>query len=90
MFGCEYVDVVQFGIDVDALHAVGFVDRQVMPGLIIPNYFEPLSLMNVEVSFALRASGDLPVRLFRADSDQDRPNLTENVPENFYVGRPNE
>ena len=90
VFGCEYVDVVQFGIDVDALHAIGFVDRQVMPELIIPNYFEPLSLMNVEVAFAFRESGDLPVRLFRADSDQDRPNLAKNVPEHFYVRRPNE
>ena len=60
------------------------------PALVIPNYFEPLSLVNIEVPFAFRIEGDLQVRLFRADSDQDRPNLTENVPEHFRLGYPNE
>lgn len=71
----EYIDLVQTGIDDAILDAGGFVTMGRVPDLVLPNYFSPFERRNVEVEFAYKVTGDdTPVRLFRADSDQDRPN----------------
>jgi len=54
--------------------AMGFIQN--VDSIILPNYFEPLEIRNVEVDFAYKSnskSGSLSI--FRGDSDQDRPNL---------------
>ena len=71
----EYIDLVQTGIDDALLDAGGFLTVGRTPGLILPNYFSPFERRNVEIEFAYKvADTETPVRLFRADSDQDRPN----------------
>ncbi|MFB9216570.1 hypothetical protein [Vibrio sinaloensis] len=40
---------------------------------IIPNYFEPFELRNVEIDYAYKSDKELII--FRGDSDQDRPNV---------------
>lgn len=71
----EYIDLVQTGIDDALLDAGGFLTVGRVPGLVLPNYFSPFERRNVEIEFAYKVTdGDTQVRLFRADSDQDRPN----------------
>lgn len=70
----EYIDLVQTGIEDDLLDAGGFLTAGHVPGLVLPNYFSPFERRNVEIEFAYKSHDDQPVRLFRADSDQDRPN----------------
>lgn len=76
--GCEYLDLMQHGMDGQALAAGGFVTRGDHPSMVVPNYFEPFESRNVDIELAYRVEPDFSnykVCLFRADSDQDRPNL---------------
>jgi len=71
----EYIDLVQTGIDDQTLDAGGFLTIGPESDLILPNYFSPFERRNVQIEFAYKVTGDdTPVHLFRADSDQDRPN----------------
>lgn len=71
----EYLDIVHWGIDPQVLAAAGFVRAEDAPGLVLPTYFAPFEARNIEIEMAYRLfNGDGPVRFFRADSDQDRPN----------------
>jgi len=72
----EYIDVYHHGLSGDDLEPAGFVNRRTTPGLIVPNYFQPYVRQNVELDFGYRFYGPAtgPVRLFRGDADQDRPN----------------
>ena len=72
----EYIDLMQWGIDDTVLDAGGFVGRRTCPGIMIPNYFSPFERRNIDVALAYRVIGDVdaPLHLYRADSDQDRPN----------------
>ena len=75
--GSEYLDIVSQGLDIDSLRESGFVDTQQYPSMILPNYFSPFERRNVNRDFAYKKSKDFAdqkVHLFRADSDQDRPN----------------
>jgi len=77
----EYIDLMQTGIDESILSAGGFVGTSSHPGLVLPNYFSPFEPCNVEIELAYKLldGSDAPVRLFRADSDQDRPNLASDL-----------
>jgi hypothetical protein len=72
----EYIDLYHHGLSAADLEAAGFVNRRATPGLIVPNYFQPYQRQNVELDFGYRFYGPAtgPVRLFRGDADQDRPN----------------
>jgi hypothetical protein len=75
--GCEYVDLVHYGVCPEALRTGGFVAVGDYPALVLPNYFAPFVHRNVAIGIAFKSGGELAgrkVRLFRADSDQDRPN----------------
>lgn len=74
--GYEYLDIYSTGLGVNEMSAGGFFVREPESEYIIPNYFEPLVMSNVELTFAWKDFGSgKPVVLFRGDSDQDRPNL---------------
>jgi hypothetical protein len=77
--GAEYIDLVHWGIDPSLLVSGGFVSPHDATDFVLPNYFEPFEARNIEIGFAHKVfDGDpRPVRLFRADSDQDRPNLVD-------------
>jgi hypothetical protein len=73
--GAEYIDLMQYGTDDAVLQAGGWVSADWVEGLVLPNYFAPFVAANVTIKLAFKQfSGDGPVRLYRADSDQDRPN----------------
>jgi hypothetical protein len=73
--GAEYIDLMQYGTDDAVLQAGGWVSADWVEGLVLPNYFAPFVAVNVTIKLAYKQfTGDHPVRLYRADSDQDRPN----------------
>lgn len=77
----EYIDLMQCGIDDSILQAAGFVGVDTDPGLMLPNYFSPFEARNIVIELAYKVldGSDSPVRLYRADSDQDRPNLAADL-----------
>lgn len=82
---CEYVDLVHWGVASDSLQSAGFVCPDDHPELVLPNYFEPFERRNVQIEIAYRIDpklADKKLFLYRADSDQDRPNLS-----NVLVGK---
>ena len=71
----EYIDFVEVGLDDKKLNDAYFIDKDTIDGLVVPNYFEPFEKRNVYLDYALKTvSGYKPV-FFKADSDQDRPNM---------------
>jgi hypothetical protein len=73
----EYIDIYQHGIPGELFTAAGFVNRRQEPALTVPNYFEPFEAANVELDFAYKLYDPSlagRVRIFRGDTDQDRPN----------------
>jgi hypothetical protein len=73
--GAEYIDLMQYGTDDLVLQAGGWVGPDWVEGLVLPNYFAPFVAANVTIKLAFKQfSGTGPVHLYRADSDQDRPN----------------
>lgn len=73
----EYVDLMQWGINSQTLSAGGFAIAGEHEGLVLPIHFEPFSRCKVQIRLAFRIAPDFvdrKVQLFRADSDQDRPN----------------
>lgn len=77
----EYLDIMHWGVDDNLLRAGGFVTRSDYPDMVLPTYFAPFEQQNVDIELAYRVfdSRDLGVRLFRADSDQDRPNQVSEI-----------
>lgn len=77
----EYLDIVQLGMNMDRLKSAGFASPIWTPKLILPNYFSPFVASNVEIKLAYKPFSDPDRRpiLFRADSDQDRPNRVEEL-----------
>lgn len=74
---CEYVDIMQYGMKARALAEGRFVESPGQSGLVLPNYFEPFERRRIEVKLAVKTRESIsgaPIRLLRADSDQDRPN----------------
>ena len=71
--GAEYVDCRNYGIDDDAFLKWGFV--KAVPGseTVIPEYFEPFERRYVKLEYAYISPG--PLVVFKADGDQDRPNI---------------
>ena len=74
-YNAEYIDFYNIGLPSDMLAKSGFIMREHSRSVIIPNYFEPFVRENINVLFAYKKSkSDFPVRLFKGDGDQDRPN----------------
>ena len=71
--GAEYLDCYCAGIPAETMAAAGLSQRQEGDGTVIPNYLDPPVQENTEYYyFTNRPEGFV---LFRADGDQDRPNL---------------
>lgn len=70
----EYVDFMNYGIAEEHFNRIGFITHNPeSTDIILPNYFEPFLQQNVKVDIAYKADFDYVV--FKADSDQDRPNV---------------
>ena len=71
----EYLDIYSNGIPSELIQEAGFIEREKIKDLIIPNYFEPFERKNIDEIFAYKCSQTHPaIRLFKGDSDRDRPN----------------
>ncbi len=69
----EYADCYCFGIGAETFAAAGFCERREGDGSVIPNYLTPPLRENTEYYFFTnRPDGFV---MFKADGDQDRPNL---------------
>ena len=65
----SYIDIVS---NLDCSNNSGFIKNN--DNFILPNYFEPLEIRNIDIDFAYKSnSGSLSI--FKGDSDQDRPNI---------------
>ncbi len=81
--GAEYIDLMQLGTNDGVLQTGGWISPDWVDGLILPNYFAPFVAQNITITLAYRqfTPGARPVRLYRADSDQDRPNMAPVIAE---------
>lgn len=69
----EYIDLMNYGIDVDVIKRMGFSLLDWEGKLVIPNYMEPFEQRNVKIDIAYK--GEENYVAFKGDSDQDRPNI---------------
>lgn len=70
----EYVDFLNYGIDDSIMNKMGFTKVDLMnDNVIVPGYFEPFERTNVKIQYAFNMKGEYTI--FKADSDQDRPNI---------------
>ena len=75
--GCDYIDLVGWADYVETLVRGGFVSCNDYHEMVLPAYFSPYEHRNVSIEAVFKCGRNvdvLPVRLHRADSDQDRPN----------------
>ena len=68
----EYIDFYEYGIPDNIMISAGFTLKKSDDFNIIPNYFEPFVLRNIQLNYSTTDESNLYV--FKADSDQDRPN----------------
>jgi len=75
-FSSEYVDFYSYGIPNKYINKSGLRDRYKLKNkIIVPNYFEPLVKKNIDILYGFKSKKfKRIVRLFKGDSDQDRPN----------------
>lgn len=71
--GAEYADCYCAGIPAEVFAAAGFTERKEGDGTIIPNYLTPPLYDNTEYYYFTNKPENFV--LFKADGDQDRPNL---------------
>ena len=69
-YNAEYIDCYETGVAEDLFKQGGWVKREETSN-IIPNYFSPFEMKNIEIYYF---SSDEDIILFKGDGDQDRPN----------------
>lgn len=79
--GADYIDLMCYGFETALLTTAGWISPSDTSGLILPNYFAPFEPRNIEIALAWKDFNDpdRSLALFRADSDQDRPNRLEEL-----------
>ena len=73
----DYADLYSYGIPSKDLNNAGFSNKDDYKGLIIPNHYEPFENKNIEIMIGYKSKykNNSKIRLFKGDSDIDRPNL---------------
>lgn len=71
----EYADFYCVGIPTETLHSAGFTERLENDSNIIPNYLTPLLQENIDFYYFTNTPENFT--LFKADGDQDRPNIPQ-------------
>lgn len=72
-YEAEYIDCYCHGLSAQSMAGAGFSERAEADDIIIPHYLAPPLIENVEYYFF--TSDDDGFVMFRADGDQDRPNI---------------
>jgi hypothetical protein len=70
----EYADIYCTGLDRSLFERAGFSWVNPDGPAVVPDHFEPFERRNIRVRYAVATPG-AAVRIFKGDSDQDRPNL---------------
>ena len=70
----EYIDFICVNMPQYEMESAGFINRKLVSDIIIPNYFEPFVPKNIDIYYSID-NYHIPTdkRIFKADSDQDRP-----------------
>ncbi len=73
----EYIDLYSYGIPENEIKKCGFKVKNSKDKNIIPNHFEPFEQKNNKIIFGYLVDKlyKKKIRLFKGDSDMDRPNL---------------
>ena len=50
-YDAEYIDFYNFGIEDTTLHNAGFSKKTNSDKIVIPNYFEPFEMKNIDIAF---------------------------------------
>ncbi len=72
-YDAEYIDFLEGGIEDEIMKKAGFIENKKEDENILPNYFEPYECSNVPIWYATKYKSKFAI--FKADGDQDRPNL---------------
>ncbi len=79
-YNAEFVDIYSYGIPDNIISKSGFLNVKEISDLIIPGLFEPFVKKNVDIICGFYNNGnDSPVRIFKGDSDADRPSKIEKL-----------
>lgn len=78
--GAEYLDCQCYGYEEKCLQAAGLTATCSENAISLPGYLEPIVHGSTEILASFRGSPG-PFYLFRADGDQDRPNIMADYPE---------
>ena len=73
-FDVEYIDFLNFGVDIETLAKSGFILKSNYNDLIVPNHFEPFVAENKDLLFAYKTDQSHDITIFKGDGDQERPN----------------
>ncbi|MBM4156207.1 MAG: hypothetical protein FJ221_14450 [Lentisphaerae bacterium] len=71
--GAEYADLYSFGLDPGRLRAAGMIPHPPDDPVVVPNYFEPFERRNKVLDCGWIVPPGARYRVFKGDSDQDRP-----------------
>lgn len=71
----EYADLLNFGLPIEFMKQAGFELKEPEGDAVVPDYFEPFEQRNVVKRFVFKPPSGGNFMLFKADADQDRPNL---------------
>jgi hypothetical protein len=71
----EYADLLNFGLPAESMRRAGFLLKGPEDGAVVPDYFEPFDPRNIIKRFVFKPPAGAGFVLFKADADQDRPNL---------------
>lgn len=71
----EYADLYSGGLNTDVIRQAGMVPHHVDDPVVVPHYFEPFERKNKAPGYGYVVPPRGRYRMFKADSDQDRPNF---------------
>ena len=73
---CEYADLCAAGLERTVMEEALFTERHIDSSIVIPHYFEPYEKKNVDLYYGYKTvNPEVPKLIFKADADQDRPNV---------------
>ena len=77
-YNAKYLDFYSYGLPNSILKKSGLNNKEDFKNLIIPNHFEPFENKNIDIFIAYQSkyNKNVNIRLFKADSDMDRPHYT--------------
>jgi hypothetical protein len=76
----EFIDLFSHGIGEAELAASGMVPHRAADPVIIPLYFDPFEKSSRDMDCGLMVLEGVTYRVFKGDSDQDRPNRPLSAP----------